>query len=35
MRDEEYVEDIFKQVTGRRVDKLWKLYCGDLEDGGT
>jgi hypothetical protein len=26
MKDAPYDEHIFKSVTGRKVDKLWKLY---------
>ena len=29
MKDVEYDERIFKVTTGRRVAKLWKLYCAD------
>lgn len=34
MRDREYEEIIFREVTGRRVEKLWRFYCEDLKRQG-
>jgi hypothetical protein len=31
MKDKEWDEKMFKEVTGRKVGKLWKMYCGYLE----
>jgi hypothetical protein len=31
MKNGEYDDAIFKDATGRKVGKLWKLYCGELE----
>ena len=31
MKDKEYDEHIFKDVTGRKISKLWKLYKEHLE----
>ncbi|RDX51852.1 plant basic secretory protein [Lentinus brumalis] len=32
MKDKEYDEQVFKDVTGRKVSKLWKLYKAHLEE---
>jgi hypothetical protein len=32
MKDRKYVESIFEEVTGRGVEKLWKIYCSHLEE---
>ncbi len=34
MKNTPYDEHIFKTVTGRKVDKLWKLYKEHLDKGG-
>ena len=31
MKDTIYREAVFKDLTGRSVSKLWKIYLGDLE----
>lgn len=33
MKDREWNEKMFKEATGRKVGKLWKMYCTYLEDG--
>ncbi|KDR85566.1 hypothetical protein GALMADRAFT_218663 [Galerina marginata CBS 339.88] len=33
MKDNEYHHRVFKELTGRPVHKLWKLYCKVLEEG--
>jgi hypothetical protein len=30
MKDQDYHRRIFKEVTGRPVRKLWKIYCAEL-----
>ena len=35
MKDKEYDEHIFKDVTGRKISKLWKLYKEHLEGHST
>ena len=32
LKDKEYDVHIFKDVTGRKVSKLWKLYAAHLEE---
>ena len=32
MKEKEYDKHIFKDVTGRKVSKLWKLYKAHLEE---
>lgn len=32
MKDKEYVDGIFEEVTGWDVEKLWNIYCGHLEE---
>ncbi|KAI0049264.1 BSP-domain-containing protein [Auriscalpium vulgare] len=32
LKDKQYDEKIFKDATGRKVGKLWKLYCEHLEN---
>jgi hypothetical protein len=32
MKDKKWNEKMFKEVTGRKVGKLWKMYCTYLED---
>lgn len=34
MKDKEYDEHVFKDVTGRKISKLWKLYKEGLEGHG-
>ena len=31
MKEREWSDEIFKEATGRKVDKLWKMYCAYLE----
>lgn len=31
MRDIEWNDGMFKEVTGRKVGKLWKMYCAHLD----
>lgn len=33
MKGREWEEKIFKKLTGRKVGKLWKMYCAYLEGG--
>jgi len=33
MREREWDDGMFKEVTGRKVEKLWKMYCAYLEGG--
>ncbi|KAF8921791.1 hypothetical protein CPB85DRAFT_1464205 [Mucidula mucida] len=31
MRDQEWTDRIFKELTGRKLEKLWRIYHGELE----
>jgi len=31
MKEREWSDEMFKEATGRKVDKLWKMYCAYLE----
>lgn len=31
MNDKDYTDKIFKECCGRKVDKLWRMYCAELE----
>ena len=31
MKERQWSVDMFKETTGRKVDKLWKLYCANLK----
>ncbi|KAF8913224.1 hypothetical protein CPB84DRAFT_1841612 [Gymnopilus junonius] len=35
MKDKEYDHQVFKELTGRPVHKLWTIYCKSLENGET
>lgn len=32
--DKEWDEKLFKELTGRKIGKLWGLYCDEVEGGG-
>jgi hypothetical protein len=31
MKEREWSDEMFKESTGRKVGKLWKMYCAHLE----